>query len=839
MGVATGVMKKLFGVDDSLCEGDLNNLTYRNKFSTYLPWDAYDAENKMYINTDDTVGFMWHCTPVSFATDKTLSLDGLFRCGYPEGTVLQFILFADDYVDHYLDTYQRMKVRDNEVTKSAAKEYTDFLRKGKHGLKSMSGIPVRNFDLYVCVKFPRDKKDLNLQDLRSNTEEKLKGAYLFPRDVDLEGLLIFARRLLNDRTPENLSAYNESQEIRKQVILSETDIEAKVDKLMIGSKTLRCMTPKLYPQKVDFMQTNCLFGGIWGMVSDAEQITSPFMYSVSIVFENLKSPIHKRCNLILMQEAAGSFAPALRRRQEEHLWAADEIEKGKTFVRVIPTLWVWGDEQQSREALGRAMRIWESKGYLTQEEKRILPVLFLSSLPFGLYNKGKNIENIDRDFVAPAESVVVTLPVQADFAGGGKPVMLFTGRKGQICSLDLFDPGANNHNCYIAATSGSGKSFLVNYIMSNYYACNALGRIIDVGGSYKKMVKLYGAKYMDFNEKSDLRMNPFSNLARCSDQEDFNGLMATIYALITQMCYASTDIQPPDSAESEANLIKLAVNWAYQKEGPKADVDTVFAFLNEFPAHAEDAINRDVHSVNFTTMLTTLARKLAFQLREFTSNGVYGRWFNGEANFDISRDELVVLELESLKPRKELFKVVTLQLINAVTQDLYLSDRTRPRLVIFDEAWQFMREGALLKDVIEEGYRRARKYHGSFTIITQSPLDLLNAGSVGDVVHGNSAFKFYLESDQFDKAKEAKVIPYEGFALDYLSSLKSNKPNYSEVFMDTPFGLGIVRLSVDPFTYYQNSSSGPEIAEIDALVDGGLSYEAAIRVMIKKYRSAA
>jgi conjugal transfer ATP-binding protein TraC len=110
---------------------------------------------------------------------------------------------------------------------------------------------------------------------------------------------------------------------------------------------------------------------------------------------------------------------------------------------------------------------------------------------------------------------------------------------------------------------------------------------------------------------------------------------------------------------------------------------------------------------------------------------------------------------------------------------------------------------------------------------------------VGDVVHGNSAFKFYLESDQFDKAKEAKVIPYEGFALDYLSSLKSNKPNYSEVFMDTPFGLGIVRLSVDPFTYYQNSSSGPEIAEIDALVDGGLSYEAAIRVMIKKYRSAA
>ena len=43
--------------------------------------------------------------------------------------------------------------------------------------------------------------------------------------------------------------------------------------------------------------------------------------------------------------------------------------------------------------------------------------------------------------------------------------------------------------------------------------------------------------------------------------------------------------------------------------------------------------------------------------RECDSVGTCGRWFNGRSNFDISKDEFVVLELEHLRPHKELFKV--------------------------------------------------------------------------------------------------------------------------------------------------------------------------------------
>ncbi len=231
------------------------------------------------------------------------------------------------------------------------------------------------------------------------------------------------------------------------------------------------------------------------------------------------------------------------------------------------------------------------------------------------------------------------------------------------------------------------------------------------------------------------------------------------------------------------------------------------------------------------------ATRLAFNMADFRSGGAFGRFFNGRSTFDISNDDFVVLELEHLLPKKSLFKVVTLQVINAVTMDLYLSDRSDRRLVCFDEAWQFLGESSTLKQVIEEGYRRARKYHGSFTICLQSVLDTLRFGAVGNVIRENSAFKFYLESPAFEEAKNQGVLDYDDFTMQILKSTKSVKPKYSEIFMDTPLGIGVGRLTVDPFSYYAFTSDGEEIAEIDMMVNTGMSYEDAIREMVRKYRS--
>lgn len=810
-----GLLSLFFGDDGGLAKAQLKADTRRSKLSDYLPYVAWDPDTGVYVNSDDTVGVLWECSPaLVFAGEKTImALNGFFRIGFPPGTIAQFILHGDSHIDPILDCYQTLKVRDDALFNRISGALSEHFQAGAAGHWSVGPV-LRNFRAFVAVKWPQ-KRRANLADIISMAEESLAGASLHPRLVKPGSLLEWLRRLLNDKPTGELSHYDETVPISKQALFGETVTRKAFDHVRIGQKEWRCLTPKGYPPAVNLFQTNQLFGGVEGGTSDADQIPGPFLYCLNILLDDQKTRLHAKCNMILMQQGVGSFAPSLARKKEEYLWATGELDKGSRFYKILPVIWVYDTAEKSRRALDRARRLWESQGYLMQEDRGILPVLLISSLPFGLYDVGKNIEQLDRDYIVPADTLSSILPVQGDFNGVGSPQLLFVSRKGQVAGLDLMARGANNHNAFIAATSGSGKSFFLNYLVTNYFAAGAKIRIIDIGGSYKKMTKMCGARYLDFTDASSICINPFSRVV------DAEHDIPVIAPIIGQMAYSSTGTAP---TEIEMTLLKNAVRWAWTQEGTEAEVDTVHRYLAEFRNHGRDG------------EILEAARKLAFNIEDFTRRGPFGRFFNGPSTFDISSDEFVVLELEHLEPKKELFRVVTLQIINAVTKDLYLSNRKTPRFIIFDEAWKFLGKAGHLREVIEEGYRRARKYKGSFSIITQSPLDIKQFGPVGDVIQGNSAFKFFLESGDFERAAAEKIITYDEFALRMLKSVKSRKPHYSEIFMDTPFGFGVGRLMVDPFSYYAFTSDGDEIAEIEELVQGGLSYADAIKAMVDRYR---
>lgn len=843
--IATGVLSMLIylfrhkiqdillGRDRDVTVADIERISQHNKFSSYLPWRAYDKEKVFYYNVDETVGFLWECTPLAFAGEKTsFILEGLFRVGIPFGSIIQFILYSDKYIDEELQLYQEGKTRDNPLLKKSAEQFAEFFRRGTKGMDIFQRMPLRNYRLFVALKIPeKESEKINVTDVYSTVREILAGAGVHPQDLTPEELLDWIRKLFNDQPSGNNKHYNDEEYLNKQVILSDTVIKKSLSEIKIGERYFRCATVKTFPPEVDAFQTNECFGGVWGVISDANQILTPFLYSLSVVFEDIKMKLHMKCNLVLQQQGAGSFAPSLMRKKEEYMRAVDDIEKGVPFVKIVPTLWVWSDDQQkAAESIVRAKRLWEQNGYVMQEDKGILVPLLIASLPFGLYNIRDNLEKLDRDFTAPAPSVSSLLPVQADFAGGGYPYLLFIGRKGQPCRLDLFGKAANNHNLFISASSGAGKSFLVNYITLNYYAANAMIRIIDIGGSYIKQAEVFKGRVLDFSPDSHLCVNPFTYLG------DPDNDLPPIVALLHTMVYSATGTVPEANAETEMTILKGAARWAWNKAGNDADVDLIHEYLITYPKYADEE-SKDNRGDK--TVFMQLAHILAHNIRDFTSRGAYGKWFCGRSNFDISSDEFVVLELEHLKPIKELFKVVTLQVINAVTQDLYLSDRSRKRLIIFDEAWQFLKEGSgQLQEIIEEGYRRARKYGGSFSIITQSILDIKQFGAVGNVIMANSAFKFYLESGDYEKAKEEKLIDLGEFQMQLLKSVRSNRPKYSEILMDTPYGCGVTRLAVDPFSYYLFTSDAKEKAEIDYRVKNeGKDYAAAIDDMVRIYRS--
>ena len=790
----------------------------RDAYSDFLPMVAWVEEEEAFLCIDDGWGQAWELVPSAYMfAHVQQALLGLLNIHFPEGTVLQLITFADPLIDPALDAYLDLKVRPDPLVQASARRTAEYLRSGTRGLDALHSIPVRDFRLFLSIK---TRANLGA-DLRRQVEEQL--AKMGIRRLPPDELVSFYRRIFNGVfAPAPGVFLSESvggmpaPSVARQIIEAGPDLCFEGSEVYLGNQVARCLTPKAPARRITAERANRLLGGMRGSAEDSDQIGGPFLYCLSVLFDHSQFEIHKRAQILSAQKAAGSFAVEVGKQIEEIGWILDEASNSR-FVSVIPTMWVFGrDSAQAREMAARAKRLWESEPlpFMVQEESYLLPVLLAASLPFGLYPEKRTLKLLERDFRMPVKAATLMAPVQTDFRGGGRPALLYVGRKGQLITLDLFDPRINNYNFIVSAESGAGKSFLLNNLCQQYYAQGALIRIIDIGGSYRKLCTLCSGRYIDIGEER-LVLNPF-DMGLALDGEDKQSAIAMAVAIVAEMANAST--RKPVST-SEWNLLKSAVQWTVDSGRGEDGIDAVRDWLGRYPDNAVSDLDRVDH-------LVPVARELAFNLRDFGSQGAYGHFFNGPSTFDISRDEFVVLELERLKALPDLFNVIVMVVVNAVTQELYLSARDKPRFVLCDEAAQFMSRSdgqdlSRLAEAFGQGYRRARKYQGSFGIVLQSMNDLLLFGGTGQVILENAATRFLLQGSTYDKAVDNKILDYSGFVLDLLKSVRNAKPNYSEVFIDSPLGLGIARLVVDPFSYWINTSAPNEVAAFEALVRAG------------------
>ena len=79
--------------------GKIERLSKRSKFSDYLPYRAYDQDGKYYLNADDTIGFIWACSPIAYAGKATYDTMEQILKTAPMGSNLQVNLFADNFID--------------------------------------------------------------------------------------------------------------------------------------------------------------------------------------------------------------------------------------------------------------------------------------------------------------------------------------------------------------------------------------------------------------------------------------------------------------------------------------------------------------------------------------------------------------------------------------------------------------------------------------------------------------------------------------------------------------------------------------------------------------------
>lgn len=808
-------LKRILGQGASLgiTHQELQKSAKRDRLEESLPWLMFKAEDHSFLNADNTIGFIWECIPLFFCGDsQEKALAALLKQNFPKGTVMQWILYSDPNIDFFIDAFLANKSRPDPLVKKSAVEYANFIKQASQGCKSLNGIPVRNFRLILSLKC---ESKISL-DILSVIEQTLSSAGFCPRRWQENDLLAWCQQVFNGYQTAPTSV-DHTRPLREQVIQADTEILIQKDSVQIGDRYARCLTPKRLGKTINKEQSNRLFGGIMGPLDDSKQLKTPFLYSLNILFDDLSFDIHKKASMTMAMRAAGSFAIALQRRIDEYCWTLDALADQETFVKVIPSLWLFGEsEEQVRDSSSRTIDLWKTEADIELQSETLLRApLLVASLPLGLYDLSGNINLLQRHFIIPSSTVAVLIPSQADFRGSINPVLAFVGRKGQVVGLDLFDSRANAHNFLVSAETGAGKSFSLNFLCSNYYAAGAKVRIVDIGYSYKKLAQTTQGRFLDFGAEK-ICINPFDFIAH--DEEDIDRALNAAINVVAEMTYSASGAL---MKEEERTLVKQAAHWTLQQGRQQEGITAVYEYLKSYPklAELEDNLPPDI--------LET-AHRMAFNLKDFTHTGRYGKFFNGPSNFNIASDDLVVIELEQLRNKTELFKVVVMQILNSVTQDLYLSDRSTKRFILFEEAASLLQKNGThdlsrLGNMIDEGYRRARKYQGSFGVVLQSLLDLKTFGPVGDVIKANATFKFLLEGKTYREAADKGIINHQGLTLELIESVKNNKPLYSELFLDTPFGVGVTRLAVDPWTYWVNTSQGAEVSRFESLIKQGLT----------------
>jgi len=775
----------------------------RDSLSDWLPWEAYDPENQIYINIEmdkrklslsniiswfkaeqkeksESAGILWECVPRICSGEETAKLlQSIFELGYLD-IIVQVMLFADWNLHPVLTQYMSLTQTQHSLlsrwTASQAKHYESHTWRG---FTETVPVTVRNFRLFFAVKIPYANYSGELPkilEIKKAVEGVLNAGSFYPKVVKVEEFVCLMRQILNpSRSPELNPIYDPEIPIRKQVILSETTIRRHARYLEIGSHLVKTLTVKAYRPSPDpslMPPMQFLIGDeIHG--KNLEQIPVPFILTLNCFLNRdlFKSKIRKKATIVLAQKGAGAIAPALAKKQEELYWAVQQMEEKMTPVQLYLTLTLFCPSQRVMSEVTNSVKsFWENFGFKLQEDLFISLPVFVSSLPFGL--RFKAIPKLSRFKTTFADSAAYIAPVQSGWSGTSKPYALFVSRRGQLVSFNIFDSNTNS-NAIVAAGSGAGKSFFTNYLITSYYRTGARIWVIDVGRSYKKLCEVFGGHFLVFSPDSALSLNPFTHV------DDIDRHLELIVPLIAQMMKPTERV-----TDWEKAVLEKVIKEVFTARGTKSTITDISEALSSY----SDQRMRD----------------MALMLKPYTKNGRFSRWFEGESTVDLSKAQFMVLELEELKQMRELQEVILLLVIYFINHQMYLGGKDVLKIVTIDEAWDLF-SGKNTALFIESGYRRFRKYKGAAITITQSVEDFYKNDATRAITRNSN---FWLLLAQTPEAIEASVkeglISLDDYQKEVLKSVHTLKGLYSEIFfrvVDTgEFGVG--RLFPDPFSYY-------------------------------------
>ncbi|EGQ2295212.1 TraC family protein [Campylobacter jejuni] len=803
-----------------------NACMQRYKFSDFLPYMNYDSQKEYYINNDNSFGTVFLCSPrIRMGESTAVAVEEMLG-KLPENMFIQFTLFGSKNIKDLVEYWKYMHLEradreNNELLFKAIKNMGEFYySKTKEGISNSMATRLKNYYLLVSIKSNSEEDVISYKHILKNI---LTSNNFSPVVAEPEVLKPMLYELFNgNHDINNIPNYDRTCYLNRQVIMPTTEMLIKDDELKIDGRSFISLTPQSFPQEAHIADFGEKLGDYISRALDNNQFKDTFLITASVCALSKKKTARVKGNhsMLLTQKWSENIFRQFAAARKESVSILERIDNQKEKLYAFDLNVIVSGDNYDEASLNASTIIsyWNKgggKAIVLDEALGIHQLNLIASLPMGI-NKEYMFDITAKYRSMFPDQISQFIPLEADFKLNIPNLILFS-RRAQIAGLDLFVSNSN-YNAYLVATSGAGKSVLLNMLAFNSYARNDRIFIIDQDNSFSKLCDTIDGQYLALDPLQPISFNPFSGLKnndRESFMDDLNYLSDLIYML------GSSKNQ--DRALEDEKLIK-AKTQAIMEE----------LFLSKGNTMEVTDIRDELAKVDDQRF-----RDFADQLRPFCKEGIYGKYFNGPCEFNIEK-EFIVTEFKGLEGHNDLRDPLIMLLIYHINQLMYMSSDRKSRIqIIIDEAHRFLGKNPKMDDFIEQAYRRARKYDASVIIATQGFDDIYNAkdgglSRAGTVIINNSAYKIFMKQTE---TSVNMLIKSEVFSLsetdkEILRSIMTLKGEYSELFLMTPDDVKLpYRLVMDKYFYYLTTTDPKDKAKIKELTDQGIPLGEAIELL--------
>ena len=312
----------------------------------------------------------------------------------------------------------------------------------------------------------------------------------------------------------------------------------------------------------------------------------------------------------------------------------------------------------------------------------------------------------------------------------------------------------------ILGRTGAGKSFLLNFLITNLQKYDPWTFIFDLGGSFESLTQLFGGSYVRVGINSpDVRINPFS-LPPTKENLDFLALFVKV------LLQGASPIELDPTEERDL----------YQQIENLYSVDPALRTLG--------------------VLTNTLGHRLADRLAKWTQGGQFAFLFDNSQD-TISFSRFHCFDFQRMSQYPELLEPLLFYILhraNAVIGDRQIS--TTFKAFFIDEAWVFLKNSSIQKYVVE-ALKTWRKTNAAMILSTQS-LDELRRSDMLDVIIESCPTKLFLANPDMDRELYRRQFHLNENEVELISTLIPKQ----QFLIKTPELAKVANLSVDPKSYW-------------------------------------